>query len=154
MNNHSEHAAILKGMEKINNDMHNLSTIPKTEVTIYSARQMFGFADYMIDQWREHEKGQRGFINKGYRDHLNNYLKNNHSAQQPTQESIRWVGKDNPWPLVDVLKKLSDAAKILLNRKNYDGPDYEEIEICVKRAEEINKEWIDESEPTQDEEIN
>jgi len=49
------------------------------------------------------------------------------------------MGLDNPFPLKDVLKKLVDAADILLYKKNYDGANYEEIEICIKRAKEIIK---------------
>lgn len=44
---------------------------------------------------------------------------------------------DNPWPTKDVLQKLIDATKILLHKKDYDGPNYEEMEICVKRAEAL-----------------
>lgn len=51
--------------------------------------------------------------------------------------SCSLLGVDNPYPLKDVLKKLVDAANILLHKKNYDGSDYEEIEKCVLRAEEI-----------------
>lgn len=41
------------------------------------------------------------------------------------------------WPLHDVLKKLIEASEILLHKKDYDGHNYEEIEICVKTAKEI-----------------
>lgn len=43
---------------------------------------------------------------------------------------------DQPWPLNEVLGKLIEAAEILLHRKNYDGPDHEEIFLSVKRAKE------------------
>lgn len=44
---------------------------------------------------------------------------------------------DNPWPLVDVIKKLVSASEILLIDKNYDGHGWEEISHCVERGKEI-----------------
>lgn len=44
---------------------------------------------------------------------------------------------DSAWPLNEVLEKLISASEYLLHKKDYDGPDYEEIEICVKRAKQI-----------------
>jgi len=44
---------------------------------------------------------------------------------------------DDSYPLKDVLMKLQQAAKYLLNEKNYDGPDYEELEQCVNRVDAI-----------------
>lgn len=49
------------------------------------------------------------------------------------------LGHDNPFPLHDVLKRLVDAAEYLLHKQDYDGPDYEEIGTCVKRAKDIMK---------------
>ncbi len=49
------------------------------------------------------------------------------------------LGSYNTWPLVDILKKLTDAADILLHKKDYDGGDWEEIETCYKRGKEIIK---------------
>lgn len=46
-------------------------------------------------------------------------------------------GLDNPYPLSIVLGFLIKATEYLLNKNNYDGPDYEEMEISVKRAKEI-----------------
>lgn len=43
--------------------------------------------------------------------------------------------EDEAWPLNDILKKLCEATKILLNEKNYDGHGYEEIAHCLSRAE-------------------
>lgn len=59
------------------------------------------------------------------------------SLRSELAEKEKLMGIGNPWPLVDVLKKLIDASEILLIKKSYDGHDYEEIEICVKRAKEI-----------------
>ena len=42
--------------------------------------------------------------------------------------------EDTPWPLPDVVRKLADAADILLNQYDYDGHGYEQIEECVKQA--------------------
>lgn len=47
-----------------------------------------------------------------------------------------WID-DDPFPLKDVLKILVRGVEILLDKKDYDGPDYEEMNICVKRAKEI-----------------
>lgn len=41
------------------------------------------------------------------------------------------------FPLNDVLKYLVRGTEILLQKKDYDGPDYEEMNHCVKRAKEI-----------------
>lgn len=46
-------------------------------------------------------------------------------------------GLNNPFPLKAVLEKLVTGTEILLTKKSYDGPDYEEMEICVKRGKEI-----------------
>jgi hypothetical protein len=56
-----------------------------------------------------------------------------------TEENIP-LGLNNPYPTTDVLERLAQAAEYLLHENSYDGPDYEEIEICVKRAREIIKE--------------
>jgi len=47
------------------------------------------------------------------------------------------LGEDTPWPLSSILKRLIDAAEILLNKKDYDGPDWEEIHHSVNRGKEI-----------------
>jgi hypothetical protein len=47
------------------------------------------------------------------------------------------IGQTEAWPLVDVLKKLTEASEILLHRKNYDGHGWEEIAKCVERAKQI-----------------
>lgn len=52
-------------------------------------------------------------------------------------QTIEITGADKPFPLVDVLQHLINASEKLLHKHNYDGGDYEEIEICVKRAKEI-----------------
>lgn len=46
---------------------------------------------------------------------------------------------DQPWPLMDVIKKLCEATDILLHKKDYDGHEWEEMEICLKRGLEIIK---------------
>lgn len=64
----------------------------------------------------------------------------NDSYKTPPKQAafeIEVEGMSEAWPLRDVLSKLADAAKILLDKKNYDGPDYEEIEHCVKRANDV-----------------
>jgi len=47
------------------------------------------------------------------------------------------LGLDNSWPTKDVLAKLIWASEYLLNEMSYDGDNYEEISICVKRGKEI-----------------
>lgn len=42
----------------------------------------------------------------------------------------------DPYPLVDVLERLVWATKYLLHEKSYDGGNYEELEQCVRRADE------------------
>jgi len=67
-----------------------------------------------------------------------NYLKSKLSETPSAEPEVGDVLElDNPWPLKDVLLTLSLAADKLLKMKNYDGPDYEEIRICVNRATEI-----------------
>lgn len=52
-------------------------------------------------------------------------------------EAENIVGLLNAWPLNDVLKKLVEAAEILLHKNSYDGHSYEEINHCVERGKEI-----------------
>jgi len=47
------------------------------------------------------------------------------------------LGADNPYPLIDVVRRLSWATDYLLKVKSYDGAKYEELEQCVRRASEI-----------------
>jgi hypothetical protein len=49
------------------------------------------------------------------------------------------LGLDNPYPLKDVVGRLKWATEYLLNKKSYDGHNYEELEQCVRRADEIMK---------------
>ncbi len=63
--------------------------------------------------------------------------------QQYTDEVNRGILRlDEAWPLKDILSKLVGASEILLQKKDYDGHGYEEIEICVK----IAKDWLKEQE--------
>jgi len=78
----------------------------------------------------------KGNIEDCLRDDTN---KADYSAHPPApsgmEEAVR--GLDNPYPLSIVLGFLIKATEYLLNKNNYDGPDYEEMEISVKRAKEI-----------------
>ena len=49
------------------------------------------------------------------------------------------IPKDNdkPFNTKTVLETLIWASEYLLHNKNYDGGNYEEIEICVARAKEL-----------------
>lgn len=57
---------------------------------------------------------------------------------QPTEPAYpSWYGADQAWPLHSVLEKLSEAAGILLDGKNYDGHGHEFIRKAQIRANEI-----------------
>jgi hypothetical protein len=47
------------------------------------------------------------------------------------------LGLDDPYPLKDVVGRLKWATNYLLHEKNYDGHCYEELNQCVRRADEI-----------------
>lgn len=51
-----------------------------------------------------------------------------------------WMAMDQPFSIVHILTKLTDAARILLYAKDYDGHGREEIEICYQKAFDIIKE--------------
>ena len=55
----------------------------------------------------------------------------------PSNAMLNILGLDNPYPLRIVLEKLKWATNYLLHEKNYDGHAYEELNQCVRRAEEI-----------------
>ncbi len=59
------------------------------------------------------------------------------SLFSPPAELYPVLGLDNPYPLHIVLEKLKWATNYLLHKKNYDGHGYEELNQCVRRAEEI-----------------
>lgn len=44
------------------------------------------------------------------------------------------LGTNSAYPLPDALKYLIRATEILLHKKDYDGPDYEEMEHSIKSA--------------------
>jgi hypothetical protein len=44
---------------------------------------------------------------------------------------------ENSWPTKDVLTKLIWATEYLLHEKDYDGHNWEELEICANRGKEI-----------------
>ena len=79
-----------------------------------------------------------------------NEIKQTHSEElaRLKEENERLRGEDDPFSLHDVLKRLSGATKYLLDKKDYDGPDYEELEICVLRAKEIIRELETTPSPT------
>jgi hypothetical protein len=51
-----------------------------------------------------------------------------------SEEFNKILGLNEPWPLIDTLKKLIEASGILLYKKDYDGPDWEEIEQASSRG--------------------
>jgi hypothetical protein len=65
---------------------------------------------------------------------LNNQLKPDVMLSLPLNEILRL---DQPWPLVDVLKKLIEASDILLHEKNYDRNGWEEHEHCFREGNKI-----------------
>lgn len=54
-----------------------------------------------------------------------------------TRDALLDKGTDGPWPLRDVIEKLTEAATILLDEKDYDGHGWELIAGCRDRAREI-----------------
>jgi hypothetical protein len=46
------------------------------------------------------------------------------------------LGLDQPWSTADLIRKLVEAAEILLHEKSYDGHGWEEIAGCVGYAKE------------------
>ena len=48
---------------------------------------------------------------------------------------------DQHWPTIDVLKKLTEAAEILLHENDYDGHGWEIISHCVDRSKEIQEKY-------------
>jgi len=60
------------------------------------------------------------------------------SAERLKNDRLRKaLNLNTAWPLTDVLKQLSSAAKTLLNHYNYDGHFHEEIRICALQADAI-----------------
>jgi uncharacterized protein YehS (DUF1456 family) len=66
---------------------------------------------------------------------IKNMMKQKVNSSNATLNNI--LGLDNPYPLRIVLEKLKWATNYLLHEKNYDGYVYEELNQCVRRAEEI-----------------
>ncbi len=58
-------------------------------------------------------------------------------------EEVYDMGMNTPWPVHDAIERLITATEILLHKKDYDGPDYEEMEHSIKTAKQylnsINK---------------
>lgn len=52
----------------------------------------------------------------------------------PLEELLR-IG--DPWPLVDVIEKLTDASDILLHQKDYDRMGWEDHEYCFREGRKI-----------------
>lgn len=72
------------------------------------------------------------------RKSISQEVKDKVDAEYNAAKSLQEVlGIHNAWPLVGVLKKLTGAAKYLLDVKNYDRHGWEEVSHCVKRGEEI-----------------
>lgn len=66
---------------------------------------------------------------------VKNMMKQKVNSSNATLNNL--LGLDNPYPLRIVLEKLKWATNYLLHEKNYDGYVYEELNQCVRRAEEI-----------------
>lgn len=102
---------------------------------------------YIVQGPHNFKQGQKVVIMKDYTVNQYQYGApeaipiNNSDPNAPTfppESKTEMPGDmDNAYPTKDVLSNLVWAAKYLLNYKSYDGPNYEEIEISVKRAEEI-----------------
>lgn len=77
-------------------------------------------------------------------DHVENYFAS--PTVSGEAEGANILRLDKPFPLKDILSRLVKASEYLLNDKNYDGPDYEELGHCVTGAKEVI-EWLSESIP-------
>lgn len=64
-------------------------------------------------------------------------MEQNEKKSATTDADLIPLDNDQPWNSADVLKKLVWATNHLLQNKNYDGPNYEELNVCVKRGEEL-----------------
>lgn len=64
-------------------------------------------------------------------------MEQNEKKPAATDAGLIPLDNDQPWNSADVLKKLVWATNHLLQNKNYDGPNYEELNVCVKRGEEL-----------------
>lgn len=53
--------------------------------------------------------------------------KTNAALVEVTRQRDEALRMDTPWPIPEVLRKLADAADILLHQRNYDGHGHEEI---------------------------
>jgi hypothetical protein len=58
--------------------------------------------------------------------------------RQPQQqlEMKDLFGFEESWDLISVLNKLISSTEILLNKKDYDGHGWEEVQHCVKKGKE------------------
>jgi hypothetical protein len=59
------------------------------------------------------------------------------AASSPIECYQSVFGLNTAWPITEVLKKLIEAAEILLNNKNYDGHGWEEIYHATIKAKEL-----------------
>lgn len=69
----------------------------------------------------------------------NNWLKELEGYFFTPEEANKIFGLQEAWPLVDVLKKLTEASDILLKQKNYDGHGWEEIYHATEKAKQYIK---------------
>lgn len=63
----------------------------------------------------------------------------NHATQEEIVSSKSAEGLDTAYPLTEVLRLLISATEILLYRKDYDGPEYEEMMQAVKSAKAMQE---------------
>lgn len=97
-----------------------------------AAEYGYSLAESEIEKWRN------GY-NTIFDQSKNKIEEQDFEIERLSKEVSDLKGVNNPFPLGSVLKRLSEATKILLHKKDYDGPDYEELNVCAKRAEEIIK---------------
>ena len=111
----------LKGQQTVGEDVQRMAEAYADKHSYQSDKEQF-----MTTPWCQWNVYKNAFI-AGYSAHP--------PAPAGMEEAVR--GLDNPYPLSIVLGFLIKATEYLLNKNNYDGPDYEEMEISVKRAKEI-----------------
>lgn len=61
----------------------------------------------------------------------------NNNQQSRVEQLAKEMNLDTAFPIKEVLNLLIRATEILLYKKDYDGPDYEEMGHAVKSAKEI-----------------
>lgn len=124
----------IKPLEWVERDIHGVSS--------YSADTAFSGYEINVNE----DTGQAmAWLCPATKLHSGTLAECKAAAEQHWQETMRpalelaYDAEEvrQAWPPRDVLKKLTEAAELLLHHCNYDGDGYEQIGICVERAKRI-----------------